>query len=98
MKVLAFDLGASSGRGIILSYEKGKFQYEEFYRFRNEPVTLYGHMYWDFPRICHEIKNGLICCAQNGHKDIAAIGIDTWGVDFVLLDKNNQILIHPRKY
>ncbi len=92
MKVLAFDLGASSGRGIILSYEKGKFQYEEFYRFRNEPVTLYGHMYWDFPRICHEIKNGLICCAQNGHKDIAAIGIDTWGVDYGLLDKDGDLL------
>lgn len=92
MKVLAFDLGASSGRGIILSYEKGKFQYEDFYRFRNEPVTLYGHMYWDFPRICHEIKNGLICCAQNGHKDIAAIGIDTWGVDYGLLDKDGDLL------
>lgn len=92
MKVLAFDLGASSGRGIILSHEKGKFQYEEFYRFRNEPVTLYGHMYWDFPRICHEIKNGLICCAQNGHKDIAAIGIDTWGVDYGLLDKDGDLL------
>ena len=92
MKVLAFDLGASSGRGIILTYDGNKIDCEEIYRFRNEPVNLFGHMYWDFPRICREILNGLVCCANSGHGDISAIGIDTWGVDYGLLDKDGDLL------
>ncbi len=92
MKVLAFDLGASSGRGMIVTCGEEGILCEEIYRFRNEPVRLFGHLYWDFPGLCREIENGLIRCADLGHRDIAAIGVDTWGVDYGLLDREGDLL------
>ena len=56
---LAFDFGASSGRLMLARVEEGKIALEEIHRFPNEPVWMNGHFYWDFPRLFHEMKQGL---------------------------------------
>jgi len=97
-KVLAFDFGASSGRAILGTFDNGKIELEELHRFSNDPVEVNGHFYWDILRLFHEIKQGILKCSAAGHKDIAAIGIDTWGVDFALIDKDGEILANPYHY
>ena len=98
MKVLAFDFGASSGRAIVATYENGKVTMEEVHRFSNDPVMVGGMFYWDILRLFHEIKQGISKCVAAGHKDIESIGIDTWGVDFGLLDKDGRRLENPVNY
>ncbi len=98
MKVLAFDLGASSGRAILGIYENGHLETEEIHRFSNDPVTVNGTIYWDILRLFFEIKTGLQKCVNAGHKDIESIAIDTWGVDFGLLDKDGKLLENPVHY
>lgn len=95
-KVLAFDFGASSGRAIIGKYENGKVTLEEIHRFSNDPVLLGDTMYWDVLRLFHEIKQGIIKAKNAGGFD--SIGIDTWGVDFGLIDKNGKLLENPVHY
>ncbi len=97
-KVLAFDFGASSGRAILGTFNNGKIELEELHRFSNDPVEVNGHFYWDILRLFFEIKQGILKCSAAGHKDIAAIGIDTWGVDFALIDKDGEILANPYHY
>lgn len=97
-KVLAFDFGASSGRAILGTFDNGKITLEELHRFSNDPVSANGHFYWDVLRLFHEIKQGILACSAAGHKDISAIGIDTWGVDFALIDKDGEMLANPYHY
>jgi len=94
--ILAFDLGASSGRAILGTYNGETLTIQEIHRFINEPVTLNGTMYWDVLRLFHEIKNSLIKAKKYG--EIDSIGVDTWGVDFGLLDKNGKMLENPVHY
>ncbi|HNX13730.1 MAG TPA: rhamnulokinase family protein [Oscillospiraceae bacterium] len=97
-KVLAFDFGASSGRAVIGSLTDGKITLEEIHRFSNDPVTVNGTLYWDFLRLYHEILQGISKAVIGGH-EFDSVGIDTWGVDFGLLDKNGKLLenvIHYR--
>lgn len=98
LKMLAIDLGASSGRGIVGSFDGDKITLRENHRFPNEPVIAAGQFTWDILRIYHEIKNALRTCALGEDKDIASIGIDTWGVDFGLLDKNGHLIANPVHY
>ena len=91
MYYLAIDIGASSGRHILGSYENGKIVIEEVYRFKNGNVKRDGHLCWELDRLYAEIKNGMKKCAELGKKP-AYMGIDCFGVDFVLLDENNEIL------
>ena len=98
MKVLAFDFGASSGRAIIGTFENGKISLEEIHRFDNDTVMVNGGFYWDVLRLFFEIKTGINKTATEGHKDIASIGIDTWGVDYGLLDKEGRLLANPFNY
>ncbi len=95
-RVLAFDFGASSGRAIIGKYENGKIELEEVHRFSNDPVSVNGTTYWDVLRLFHEIKQGIIKAKQAGGFD--SIGIDTWGVDFGLLDEFGCLLENPIHY
>ncbi len=95
MKALAFDFGASSGRAIIGSLENGKITLEEIHRFDNEPVQLNDGFYWDLPRLWHEVKQGLLKAEKYGYE---SIGVDTWGVDYALIDKNGKILALPYNY
>lgn len=95
-RVLAFDFGASSGRAMIGIYNGETIEIEEIHRFTNDPVIVNGVMYWDTLRLFHEIKQGLIKAKHAGGFD--SIGIDTWGVDFGLLDKDGRLLENPIHY
>jgi len=88
---LAIDIGASSGRHMLTSIVDGKMQLEEVYRFSNEMYNKDGTLYWDVERLFQEIKNGLKECHKIG-KVPFSMAIDTWGVDYVLLDEMNEIL------
>lgn len=91
MYYLAVDIGASSGRHILGSIQNGKIEIEEIYRFKNGNVKRNGHLCWELDRLFAEIKNGMKKCAEIGKKP-SYMGIDCFGVDFVLLDKDNNIL------
>lgn len=95
-RVLAFDFGASSGRAMIGIYNGETIEIKEIHRFTNDPVIVNGVMYWDTLRLFHEIKQGLIKAKHAGGFD--SIGIDTWGVDFGLLDKDGRLLENPIHY
>ncbi|NLP48088.1 MAG: rhamnulokinase [Clostridiales bacterium] len=95
-RVLAFDFGASSGRAIIGEYDGEKISLKEVHRFSNDPVSFGGVLYWDVLRLLHEIKQGIIKGREAGGFD--SIGIDTWGVDFGLLDKDGHLLENPVHY
>lgn len=97
-KVLAFDFGASSGRALLFTFDGEKLSMEEMHRFSNDPVMVSGTYRWDVMRLFFEIKQGILNTINNGHKDFEAIGIDTWGVDFGLLDKNGQLIANPYHY
>ena len=95
--ILSFDFGASSGRAIISKFDGYTIELEEMHRFSNEPVLIGGHLYWDFLRLFHELKTG-IKKAKAKYKDIASIGIDTWAVDYGLLDENDNLISNPIHY
>lgn len=95
-RLLAFDFGASSGRAILGTYSDGKLQLEEIHRFSNDPVSVRGTLYWDVLRLFFEIKQGITKALHAGGFD--AIGIDTWGVDFGLLDGEGRLLKNPVHY
>jgi len=88
---LAIDIGASSGRHILTSVVDGKIQLEEVYRFPNEMYNKDGTLYWDVERLFNEIKSGLKKCHEIG-KIPSSMAIDTWGVDYVLLNEKDEIL------
>ena len=88
---LAVDIGASSGRHMLASMKDGKMQLEEVYRFPNGMDDKNGTLCWDVDRLFAEIKNGLKKCKELG-KIPVSMAIDTWGVDYVLLDKDDRIL------
>ncbi len=88
---LAIDIGASSGRHIIAEMVDGKIKLEEVYRFWNGMDDVEGSLCWNVDRLFGEIITGLKKCREIG-KIPSYMGIDTWGVDYVLLDKNDKIL------
>lgn len=94
-RVLAFDFGASSGRAMLGSFDGESIKLEEVHRFSNDPVVINKTMYWDILRLMHEIKQGLIKAKVY---DFESIGIDTWGVDFGLLDQKGYLLENPVHY
>ena len=95
-KVLAIDLGASSGRGIIGKYENGKITLSEIHRFSNDPLQIGGSFYWDTLRLLHEIKTAILKASREGGID--TVGIDTWGVDYGYIDKTGALLSVPYHY
>ncbi|MBQ8813623.1 MAG: rhamnulokinase [Lachnospiraceae bacterium] len=86
---LAIDIGASSGRHILGFLENGKMQLEEVYRFENGMKEKDGHLCWDSEYLFSEIKNGLKRCKEI-RKIPVSMGIDTWGVDFVLINEQGE--------
>ena len=88
---LAVDIGASSGRHILGHLKDGKMILEEVYRFENGMKKVDGHLCWDTNHLAGEIVNGLKKCKEIG-KIPKSMGIDTWGVDYVLLDKDDKVL------
>ena len=93
----AVDLGATSGRTIIGSMADGRLEQEEITRFPNNLIETGGHFYWDIYALYLEMIRGLKEVARRG-LDIASIGIDTWGVDFVFIGDDGAILRNPMAY
>ncbi len=92
---LALDLGASGGRAILGGIICGKLHITEVHRFSNTPVEMGGHFYWDVLRLLHGIHTGLHKAAETGFVSAA---VDTWGVDFGLLDAAGVLLQNPMHY
>ncbi len=97
LHMLAFDFGASSGRAILGTFDGARIRLEEIHRFANEPVWMNEHFHWDILRLWHEVKNGLRKALAKGI-EISSIGVDTWGVDYGLLDKRGRLLANPHHY
>lgn len=94
---LAVDIGASSGRHILGTMQDGKIVIEEIYRFENGMIKKDGHLYWDVEKLSKEIIAGMKKCKELGKVPVT-MGIDTWAVDYVLLDKEDQIIGHTYGY
>lgn len=92
--VVAFDLGASSGRGMLARFDGEKITLEEICRFPHNFTILNGHAYWNILTMYEEIKKGIARCEE----DILGIGFDTWGVDCGFLDKEGNLLGFPGSY
>lgn len=101
VNVLAFDLGASSGRAVLgqLTQEQGgRLTVIDTHRFPNDPVRVHNHLHWDILRLLHEMKQALVQTRLQGHQQIVSLGIDTWGVDFGLLGRSGELLANPYHY
>jgi rhamnulokinase len=94
---LAFDLGAESGRAVIGELDSGRLTIRELHRFPNEPVRAGASVHWDVLRLWHEMRRGLQLAATEFPK-LGAIGVDTWGVDYALLDAGGELLGNPYHY
>ena len=100
-KFAAIDLGASSGRVLLGRWDGARFEVGEAHRFANGPVSTMGHLHWDVLSIWAEIKSGLAACVAGetrGAGELAGLGLDTWGVDFGLLDSAGKLLGNPNHY
>lgn len=95
-QVLAVDFGASGGRVMLGKFDGNILEIENLHRFSNDPVTLGDQMYWDFLRLFHEVKQGLLKAKNRG--EIYSIGVDTWGVDYGLTDCFGRLLGNPIHY
>lgn len=94
---LAADFGGGSGRIMAGTLTGGKLKLEEVHRFPNRQVKLGNHIYWDFPALFEDMKTGLRMAARKGYH-VKGIGIDTWGVDFGLIDPAGNLLGNPVCY
>jgi len=95
---LAVDLGAESGRVVAGAFDGARISLEEVHRFSNGPVNVMGRLHWDVLRLWSDIQAGLAKAAQRYGDRVAGIGLDTWGVDFGLLDANDELLGNPYHY
>ena len=96
--LLAFDLGASNGRAILGQFDEEKLTMRELHRFENNYIEMNGVFYWDLPYLYNQLKLGLLAFKQADVGALDCFGIDTWGVDYGLLDKNGHLLSNPRAY
>lgn len=97
MAYLALDLGAGSGRAIAGILGENRIKLEEIHRFGNPPVKLGNTLYWDFLSLFYNIKEGIRLAVKNGYC-VEGIGVDTWGVDFGLIDKSGDLISNPVCY
>ena len=95
---LAFDLGAESGRAMLGKLSGGRLELEELHRFPNQPVRLPDGLYWDAHRLFHEIREGLRVAGRGRGLKLDGVGVDTWGVDFGLVDGRGELVASPRHY
>ena len=95
---LAVDMGASSGRHVLGLFDGSKLRLEEVYRFENGPVEVGGSLYWDLLGQWTHVRQGLRRPAAESARQIASVGVDTWGVDFGLLGRGDELLGNPYHY
>jgi rhamnulokinase len=86
-RYVAFDLGAESGRAVIGSFDRGLLNCKEVYRFPNKSIKLGGHLYWNMLGIYDHLLEGLKTCTKLVGQGINGIGVDSWGVDYCLIDR-----------
>ena len=96
--LIAFDLGASNGRAILGRFDGEKITMHELHRFENNYIEMNGVFYWDTPYLYNQLKQGLLAFKQGNFGELHGFGIDTWGVDYGLLDKNGHLAGVPRSY
>src|SRR5262245_29029300 len=93
---LGIDLGAESGRVMAGLWDGSRLRLEEVHRFSNGGIAIGESLRWDVLRLWNEIENGLALAAKRFGDAIVSVGVDTWGVDFVLLSKSGELLGMPR--
>ena len=98
LSMLALDLGAESGRAMLGRFDGERLRLTETHRFPNTPVRLPDGLYWDILRLWSEVRQGIALTKQGHAPALASIGIDTWAVDFCLLDRNGKLLSNPHHY
>jgi rhamnulokinase len=98
LALLAFDLGAESGRAMLGRFDGARLALSEIHRFANVPVALPDGLHWDVLRLWAEIKQGMALAAHEVGTDLAGLGLDTWGVDFGLLDRDGRLVANPHHY
>jgi len=98
--ILGFDLGASGGRAMLgkLNESEKRIVVEEVYRFPNYIVRIGDSLYWDVLRLWYEVKNGIKLAYKKYGDKIVSIGVDTWGLDFALLDEKGELVGNPHMY
>ena len=96
LRLAAVDLGAESGRVVVGTFDGGRLALEDAHRFLNVPVSLGGTLHWDLLRLFGDVLTGLRHAAAGG--PVASVGVDTWGVDFGLLDARGRLLANPVHY
>lgn len=96
-KILAVDLGASSGRVMQGLFDGEKISLSEIHRFTNHPVSVKESLYWDVLHLFQQVKSGIAKSSLNG-TPVASIAVDTWGVDYCYLDKNGQMIANPHSH
>lgn len=95
---LAIDLGAESGRAMLGTLAEGTLELRELHRFPNRPSTVEGALRWDVPKLFSEIKAGIRLSCKDVDSPPLGIGVDTWGVDFGLLDARGELISNPVHY
>ena len=96
LRLVAIDLGAESGRVVVGTFDGERMALHDVHRFANVPVTLAGTLHWDFLRLFGDVTAGLRRAAADG--PVVSVGLDTWGVDFGLLDGRGRLLGNPVHY
>ncbi len=98
--LLAIDIGASGGKAIagVLDLKDGKLTVDELLRFPNQIIRVGNHMHWDVLQLWVNIKNSIKAAVRKYGGKLASVGVDTWGVDFALLDSNDELLGLPYAY
>jgi rhamnulokinase len=95
---LAVDMGASSGRHVLGLFDGQQLRLEEVYRFENGAVDVAGRLYWDLLGLWSHVRQGMRAACNKFGKDVVSVGVDTWGVDFGLLGRNDELLGNPYQY
>lgn len=95
---LAVDMGASSGRHVLGLFDGQQLRLEEVYRFENGPVEVAGRLYWDLLGQWTHVRQGLRAAGNKCGSSVVSVGVDTWGVDFGLLGRGDELLGNPYQY
>ena len=98
LNFVALDLGAESGRAMLASFDGRTLRLEEVHRFPNGGVRVLDSLHWNPLRLFADIKHGLEACAQKAGRAVSGLGLDTWGVDFALLGRDDELLGNPFHY
>ena len=97
-KYIAVDLGAESGRVMLGFVTDKKIELEEVYRFANDPIEMGAILRWDFAKLFSNIKKGIAEAVKSAGGQISGIGVDSWGVDYGLIDENGDLIENPYHY